>query len=273
MDRLSHGEWVAEYPDRPISGYHVNKIFGDGLEGPRMARLFEQFVSAQSNPTDLQRFYNNDLGISYDAAGAKISDAVMDGCSAADYEMPVSAEGTIAGCDVGGRLHVHISRLESGVRKKVFIGTVRDFEGLSFLCRQYGVVRGVMDAMPETHAAKQFALAHPGWLLCSYYPSDKVNDLKIDYATRTISVDRTQSLDSSFSDYAEKRVQLPKDWRSLDNGEFVKQMKAPTRVFDEDRQRYVWEEGSLADHHRHADNYESIAARIGGPIGSILTMV
>lgn len=271
LNRLTDGEWVAEFPDRKISGYQVNKVFADGRSGPRMRELFDEFLMAMTNPTLKQRFYNNVLGVCYDAEGSRISDVMLEQCMA-DYSMPVSGEGTIAGVDVGGRLHLHVSKLEDGVRRKIFVGTVRDFDELSFKCKQYGVVRGVMDAMPETHAAKQFAFAHPGWLMCSYYPSDKVIDLKIDYANRTVSVDRTQSLDASFADYAEKRVHLPREWRSLDNGDFVKQMKAPTRVFDEDRQRYVWDEGSLADHHRHADNYESIAARIGGSMGSALTL-
>lgn len=276
LDRLSDGEWIAEFPERSISGYEINRIFADGRRGPRMRELFDAFLEVGSDMTRAQRFYNNELGVNYDAAGTFISEQLMSEC-AGDYTMPSSCDGSVAGVDVGAKLHVHISRLVNGVRIKYFIGAVHTWNELARLVALYNVKKGVIDAAPETHKAKEFVFAHAGWYLATYHPNDKVIDFKVNHTEKTVQTDRTQSLDISFAQYAEKRVKLPKNWRSLDNGDFVTQMIAVRRVFDEEKKpaRYVWKAGdsdNLADHHRHADNYESIAARLYSDTPSVMIL-
>lgn len=267
IERLAAGEWVAKHPDIETHGYQVSKIFGDPRSRDVIAEMYKEFIASQANPTALQRFYNNILGVPYEAAGAKINDSMLQAC-AVDYEMPPMATGTIAGVDVGSILHVHISTITpDGKRRKIFIGTTPSFDGLSFLCKQYGITRGVIDAMPETHACKEFVRSHPGWLMCYYRPSeDKKLSVQADYVNAVVQVDRTESLDSGFAAVTGQQLEIPLAWRQLDNGDFAKQMKAPTRIYDEDRGRFIWDEGGQADHHRHADNYELIAAKLGAGI-------
>lgn len=273
IDRLKPGEWVAAHPGRRVSGYQVNQIFGDArrlVNGvDTMTLMFEEFVSAQSNPTELQRFYNNVLGIPFSADGAGLTLDLLAKC-AADYSMPSTDERTFAGVDVGSLLHVSICKLEKLadgrlVRKKVFIGPLRDFDELHWLVTKFGVQRGVIDAMPETRMAREFCRKHPGWYICYYDKADTAKsfyDMKTD--TKTISTNKTQILDASYAEYIDRQVQLPKDWQHIDRGEFVKQLCAPVRVFNEDKQRYEWIEGSADDHYRHADTYEFLACLTSG---------
>lgn len=269
VDRLARGEWVSSYPSRSVSGYQANQIFGRPLPQPVISQLWEHFMFAQSNPTSLERFYNNVLGIPYQSEGAGITETMLARC-VADYLMPSTGAATFAGVDVGSNLHTSICELvklpdgRTG-RKKLWLGKLKDFDELHWLCKTYGVQRGVIDAMPETRLSREFCRNHPGWFMCYYDKADTSKsfyDIKRD--TRTISTNRTQILDASFSEYVDGLVQLPNDWRHLCNGEFVAQMCAPVRIYDVDKERYDWVEGSAADHFRHADTYELLACMVSG---------
>ncbi len=262
LDRLTKGEWVAANPTSSVSGYHVSKLFADSRSHDVMSALWGAFQESVSNPSKLQRFYNNDLGVAFEAPGAKISESVLAGC-AGDGVMPSGVVSCVAGVDVGARLHVHISELKEGRRVKRFVGTVGNFSELDFICRQHRVRKGVIDAMPETHKAREFVTAHHGWLMC-FYGEVMKGDYTLNREDRTITIGRTESLDASFETYSGGRVVLPRAWRQLDGGDFVSQMVAPTRIYDDKRQRYVWNEAGRPDHHRHADNYEYIAALLCG---------
>lgn len=270
IDRLSDGEWVAEHPDRLVSGYHCSKLFADPRPLPVVNDMIAEFNDAQGDPSKLQVFYNSRLGLPYTAAGARISLEVLESCSDKDYVMPHTAEGTVCGVDVGKLLHVHIEKIEQDSngawkRRKVYVGTVREFEDLHMLTVQYRVNRGVIDSLPETRKAREFCQSHSGWYL-AHYPAkkDETNQARPDRRERIISLNRTESLDASMQQYLQCSVVLPKTWRSLDNGDFAKQMIAPVRVWHEDRKCYVWDEGGKADHHRHADNYALAAAMLSG---------
>jgi hypothetical protein len=280
LDGTTKGRWVAKYPDRSISGYHISKLFADVRPTKVLNDLYDRFISAQGNPTKEQRFYNSDLGLPYTAKGSKITDNLLMSCVDLDYaELPMKAENTVCGVDIGNQLHVHISRIENGKRRKVFIGVVTDYNELHNLAVRYGVRLGVMDAGPEIHEPRRFVRSHPGWYLCRYNKDDRVggtgyDDIKVDHVARSISANRTETLDASFQDYLDRRVILPKNYRSIDNGDFAKQMTIPTRIKQERPDgtfRHIWTKGE--DHHRHADNYEAIAARLYAGHSGFITVV
>lgn len=263
IDRLIPARWVNEFQYDDVSGYRISKIFGDAREHHVIREMFDDWIKAQGNQTKLERFYNNILGIPYEAEGSKITEKMMGNCKV-DYEYgSPTGNPTIAGCDVGSVLNLQISEIVNGKRRKVFVGTVRDFDELSFKCKEYNVRRGVIDALPEGHATKEFVRKNSGWLMCFFVDSDdKRMALKPDYINKTINVGRTEIMDASYQDWAIGNLEVPAQWRNLDNGDFVKQMKAPTRIQKikpNGTIRYVWQEGSQADHHRLTDTYEYIA--------------
>jgi len=266
VDRLSQGAWVPQFAGRPVSGYQVSRLFGapgnDNATRPRpiIREEFAHWLAAQSNATKLQAFYNNRLGLPFAAEGSKITEAVLARCES-DYTMPETAEATVAGVDVGSVFHVHVEQVQNGIRRKLFVGTVRDWNDLQLLCHRYGVMVGVIDAMPEQHAAKEWCEHHPGWYRCNYSVSEKGKmDIRVDHLDATIACNRTASLDESYEHWLRGQVEIPRDWRTLDGGDFVSQMCAATRVYDEDKQRYEWRENNQPDHHQHADNYCRLAA-------------
>ena len=288
IDRLSKGEWVEAHPGHPIHGYAASALFGrpgnDNFESPRpiIREMFDDWIKAQSNQTALEIFYNQQLGLPYSAEGSHISLSMLAACTR-DYTMPLSGANTVAGMDVGGVHHLHISQLVKDkdgrrVRQKVFASQVPSWEEADRICRLYGVAYGVLDAQGEIHAQRQWCDAHPGWYRC-YYSLGRENVKEaetISHAEQTIRVNRTESLDASYADYANQLVNLPKDYASMDSGDFVSQMTAAVRQIQESAngvKRYVWDEKGKPDHHQHADNYERIAASLYVDPESLITII
>jgi hypothetical protein len=265
LDRLADGAWIAEYPDRPVHGYHIHRLISPNTS---IAELVAAWDKALTNETLKQRFINSELGNPFSSTGAKLNRALLDRC-VADYTMPTSSDGPCTmGVDVGSLLHVRISEVKSGERRAVYIGTVREFTELDELAKRFNVRTIVVDAMPETRSARQLADRLPGIVfLCQYTKTDKVGSrygdnadfwMDLDHIKRTVNVDRTQSLDASHAAILNGENILPANAGTIPD--YYDQMIVPTRVFDEARERFVWTKGE--DHYRHADNYDHIAFKI-----------
>jgi len=273
FDRLGDGEWVPEFFGRDISGYNVSRLFGapgndhGGQQRNIIREIFNTWNEAQGNPNKLIRFYNNVLGIPYRASGSNITIDLLQRCAVDNYYMPLFAEETVFGIDVGKFYHVHISQLvigEDGVkrRRKVFIGKLGTMDEVERVLARYGAHKGCIDALPELHTSRPFVQRQPGRYMTYYNVKDNVQDMSpIDRPKRTIRLNKTESLDASHADYILGNVELPCNFAYLDGGDFVKQMEAPTRILntDYDPPRYQWDEGTSPDHHRHADNLEKVA--------------
>lgn len=274
IDRLQSGEWVPARPDiTDHHGYHIDPTFADPKSFAISSRL-NDYHEAEYNPGELQRFWNNVIGKTYVPKGGRVDETIMDLCCQADYSMPFSCEGASAGVDVGSVLHVVITKPDNGKRRYVYTGTARDWKELHNLFVRFGVICSVIDAHPEKHYAREFSLAHRDSLICFY--NDSAVGLKVeaqaDWKEQTITIDRTESLDASLEDWQRKLVILPANWRSLEDGEFVNQMKAAVRVTEVNARGQtvaVWREGALADHYRHADNYNLVAHKLNSPSGFI----
>lgn len=258
INRLGKGEWIAESPANPISGYEISQLYSPTKT---IAEIFDGFEKALFDQTKMQIFYNCNLGLAYTASGIKITRSILEKCKA-DYLMPSTAKKSVMGVDVGKVLNVWILDVKSKRPKTVFLGTVNDFEDLEFLIKQFGVICGVIDSMPETHKVKEFQAKHSMIWLCQYFPGDKLEDMRKDEQERIVTVDRTQSLDDFMAQILEAGLLLPKNFDSLDRGEVLGQLTASIRRFDENKKRYVWDEGVRKDHYHHAGNYARIAYRL-----------
>ena len=267
INRFAAGEWVAEHPDNPVSGYHITQLF---TAQASIADLWQKFQKAQDNPGLVEVFYRSYMGLPYSGEGDNVSDDILAGCCDPNYIMPAAAEGTVAGIDVGSLLQIHISTLENGKRRKVFIGAVppdNDWAEVDRLFEIYDVCRAVVDLRPEMAMARKLRDRHPGVVyVCEYPPNPSSKELDIDHEDHGVKIDKHLCLDESYAQYAKKRVILSADYLNVDHGEFVRQMQAPVRklVIRSGVAVAVWDEEGQPDHHRHADNYEYLAARLMG---------
>jgi hypothetical protein len=255
LDRFASGEWVAAYPGRTgARGYHISQLFSGSVS---LGEMWAAFERGQSNETERQRFYNSVLGLPYVAEGSKLTEARLLKATG-DYARQSVGEKCFLGVDVGTLLHVCV--IDEGGRM-VQAQTARQFSEIDELMGSFGAALCVVDMLPETREARQFADRHPGKvLLCQFVASEQVKDFAVEYSTRIVKAHRTQTLDDSHAALLSGKATLPQDAATIKN--FYPQMMAPTRVFDEKRQTFRWLEGGQPDHYRHAFNYAWLARSI-----------
>jgi hypothetical protein len=265
MDRQGEGQWVSRKgeEDCSISGYHISKIFSKNF---KIIELMDRFEKGQTDDSEMQRFYNGDLGVAYTSSGAKINYDMLRECMS-DYSMPSSSKAVcIAGVDVGAKFHTLISeRLPDGKLKLVFIGMIDSEEELIDTLRNYNARIGDIDALPERNLSKKICSKFRGFFR-NYYGDVKVE--KVDINNKIIMADRTSSLDSVKSAILNHDIMLPRNADKLDPlatdgvSEFFYELCTSTRVYNREKQTYSWVEGGLPDHFFHAMNYMLLANRL-----------
>lgn len=253
------GRWVAKYPDRDIRGYHISQLYSPKLS------IKDLIKSANGiSDSELQQFYNQNLGVPYEPKGMKITDADINACKK-DYVIPdYSQEGVFIGVDVGKICH-YIIRTKDRI---VAIGDVSNFFGvdsLEELMSNFKVRGMVIDALPETRQVQELIKKFPNKIKMCYYTGlaemkEAKRYWKVDGPK--VNTDRTVSLDFTFAEIYKKQIELPKNLDSY--SDFRSHIKSTTRRITEDnkgnkRAEYV-ETGE--DHLLHAMNYGKLAVNI-----------
>lgn len=254
FDRYSAGTWLAREKSNR-HGYHISKMFSTFVT---LEEMVNRFSDGLTDPNVMARVYNGDFGLAYTAKGAKIDREMIIDCIDDQYTMPEKSKGfCVAGVDVGTFLHVRINELLPDKRvKSVFIGAVREPDDVRALCRRYNVRCLVVDAMPEKRMSRKITTFGKYFFMCNYGGQE----LHIDGATKTVRIDRTESLDTVKEMLMLRSIVLPSNVMSIP--EYVDHMTAATRIFNERRQAYEWTEGNSPDHFHHAENYANIARSI-----------
>lgn len=281
FERGKGGVWIAEEPGRRPS-FHVSRL--DILPGlgdyEPIRTYFAEWVAAQGDIRKLVAFHVGVLGKSFESSGTRITGDMILRCASGD---PLDDAGdpatyarqrVVAGVDVGSVLHVTVSVLDDidgeYRRRGRWMGTVREFEEVDAIIERYSVDALVIDALPETRMSK---LLRDRWRprreecdvwLALFARSPKVGtgelDVRLDYQERVVSVDRTQLLDTTHSEWARGTRVIPSDHGVVPG--FVDQIKASVRLLDPRGERYVWDEQGQPDHFRLADAYERLAVEI-----------
>lgn len=254
FNRFNYGTYVEEKKS-DISGKHISRIFsGTGS----LVNLVKDFSKGLENDYKMQRFYNSDLGLSFTAAGAKITqDMILN--NVADYQMPskLTHGYSIMGVDVGNVLHVKINQIAPyGIKKSVFIGTVGELIEIYELCSRFNVIAGVMDGLPEIRMARKFSHSANERFRC-FFGSDKSDTVNIKEKSFTVS--RLQAIDDMKEKILKKEIVFPKD--ILNYEEYLSHIQAPVRVWDEEKEVYSWE-SNKADHFFFAEVYCSLAEKV-----------
>lgn len=274
IDRKKDGRWIPENPDSDVRGYHINGLYNPYLN------LREAWVQSQAPdiPT-ITQFYNQTLGLPYEAEGARITIQALDAC-VRSYDIPYHKEGKLvtsctAGADVGSVIHLIVSKKEfEGEDKKaryVWIGQVNNFFGpqdsLEWAIKKYNIETMVVDIMPETRKVQDLIKMFPGRVFGCRYPTRDFKGGYIDWKIPDgeVHVDRTISLDYYVSEIDTQKVILPRNADSIPN--FYDQLTSSVRIIDTNERtgktRALWQEEG-ADHYLHAANYDRIARQKAG---------
>jgi hypothetical protein len=264
LDTQSAGFWMAARPEvTDIHSYHVSRLYSPYLDLPQLIA-----ASRATDPIGVREFFNSDLGEPYAGEGDRLTFAILDACCC-PYRPEPKARSACMGVDVGSQLHVVVRSPDPNdpsSSRLLFAATLPSFDDLDNLMTVYGVHTCVIDAHPETHAARTFASRWPGkvWL-CRY--QSRTTGPAWDSATCEVVVDRTMSLDELFEGFREQRLTLPENARGLggevrDNaGTYYRHLCALTRTVAQDASgntvhRYL---APGPDHFAHAENYCCLA--------------
>lgn len=264
LDRLSAGEWVAKYPEREITGFHLSKLFSSQM------RLTDVVYNADTvDDTKKKEFFNQDLGLPYLPRGGHLEADEIDNCRRDYGHGPDYHKTCYMGIDVGRVLHVVIRTLadfETGETKQLYAGTT-DFEGVERLIKIYRPRICVIDALPETTKARELQEKYPrNFLWVSYYVNQAQGNKREQFAVfdvneRKVLVDRTRSLDDTYAGFYAGTSTLPRHIRGVPD--YYDHLRSSIRILEMDNSgtEVAKYKDIGPDHYCHAENLANIASK------------
>lgn len=268
----ARGEWVAKY-ERPSRGYHLSKFFSVILserERKQGAKTKPAALLAEWRRTQFPaEFYASELGLPYLAADGGLS---LEELRALACAWPQMSRGVncVMGVDQGNGLHVVVK--ERPEKHPNILLTVRihhepqaeaTFAHLDSYMEAFDVRACVIDALPNTHAARAFARRHSGRVYLAYYGETQRGLADWGYdkdGTPTVTINRTEAFDAWREIYRKGERRLPRIEDEVT--EYVRQMTNILRTVTEDPEtgakRARWIKRG-PDHFAHADSYAEVA--------------
>jgi hypothetical protein len=252
------GEWVADYPNRPIHGYRISQLFSSKVD-PR------EILNEYRTTRFPDRFYNLKIGIPWADLERRL-DVMSVVALCTDAVMPERADQPgvhTMGIDTGKELHVVVLR-EDGDRSRqhvVHLGAYHEFSDLDELMTRFRIEQCVIDGLPETHETRKFAERHRGRVFMSYFSEHQRGSAAWNHLTGIVQINRTEALDASRDTVRKQRLILPRQTPIVET--FARHMAADAKTLDEDpdtgaqRFRYI---RTGPDHFSLAFTYAWMAA-------------
>ena len=256
----SVGQWVAKHPSiTDKRGYQYSQLWSHFVPPKEILHIYR----TTDNITDL---YNLKIGIAYVESENRLSiQEILSRC--ADYGMASQDPGPCyMGVDQGKDLHVVVGKrcAEPG-GKIVHLEIYKDWEELDRVMSNFNVARCVVDALPETRNAREFAERFKGKVWLSYYNHHQKGSYAWNEKEFVVASNRTESLDASHKQITGPKVILPRENNMVKI--FADQLHNVAKKLEEDEEtgskRYIYIKLG-PDHFRHAFNYETMARQIGG---------
>ncbi|MGH9895353.1 MAG: hypothetical protein ACREA0_25890, partial [bacterium] len=240
---LSAGEWVADFPGRPIHGYRISQLFSSKVDPGEILREYRTTRYPD-------RFYNLKIGIPWADLERRLDIMSVLSLCGDEPMLEKATDGSVytMGVDTGKLLHVVILRAEDedgdgGHQRLVYLGECHDFAELDDLMRRFSIHKCVIDGLPETHATRGFAKRHRGQVFLNFFNDNQRGSTNWNRDELKVEVNRTEALDGSRAAIRDKKVVLPRRVPLVEL--FAKHMTADAKVLEEDedtgaqRYRYV----------------------------------
>lgn len=227
---LAAGEWVADWPGRPIHGYRISQLFSSKVDP---GEILEEYRSTRYP----DRFFNLKIGIPWADLDRRLDTAtVLALCS--DRAMPETTAGRrVMGVDTGKDLHAVILYEDRamGYGKMfdvVHLEECKTYEDLDGLMAKYRIERCVIDGLPEIHSTRAFASRHRGKVFMNFFNENQRGKPHFDSKQAMVTINRTEALDASRAAIRDQKIRLPR--RSPIVETFARHMAADAKVLDED---------------------------------------
>jgi len=266
MQTRGKGKWVEKNPGARIAGYHISKMMKLNSE---IREIWEELKEAEGNDYKLQVLYNKKLGLPYSGTGAKVTAEMLDRCAYEYVPKDSSNKPTIAGLDIGSKfdMQIDIAAKHEGKKKKLMLNAFRlnTLEDVKAIIEQFNVRTLCVGVKPERHLAKQ--LRDDMFGKCEVILIEEVEgrsgNLKLfgfkeDEENGVITTDRTWLLDEAIKNIKMRNVLVPREFRGLLSGYWLRSMESITRVFQNEKEEYKWSKADT-DHFCFANAFSTIA--------------
>jgi hypothetical protein len=226
------GEWVADFPGRPIHGYRISQLFSSKVDP---GEILKEYRTTRYP----DRFYNLKIGIPWADLERRLDViSVLSLCTEVEMPEKIDEERRCSmGVDTGKDLHVVILKYDEDNPAKqhvVHLGICRDFSDLDQLMKRFKVDRCVIDGLPETHATRAFAHRHQGRVFLCFFNENQRGSADWERKDETVVVNRTEALDASRAAIRERMVVLPRRMPLVET--FAHHLSADAKILDEDEE-------------------------------------
>ncbi len=234
---LAAGEWVPDLPGRKIHGYRISQLHSAKVDP---GEILEEYRTTRYP----DRFFNLKIGFAWSDLERRLD--MMTVLSMCQDDLSQHSGGfNFMGVDTGRELHVVILRRHPDrpsyvpvdpqkPHQLIHLQTCTDFQELDVLMEKYDIRGCIIDGLPETHAARDFAHRHRGRTFLCFYNEHQRGKTRFDYRNVKVEVNRTESLDGSRAAFREKQVLLPRRCKIME--EFARHLTHDAKVLDEDEE-------------------------------------
>ena len=258
----SYGEWVPDYPDREVVGYWVSQLLNPNRN---LAHVLKELEDPEAYDTNEGEFQRTVMGLPYVSAEDQLLESDVFACCTGDG-MRYSHSGPCAmGVDIGKTIHAVIGhRIGKDRYRIVKMARLPDYPALHDLAERFNVKSAVLDALPETHANRDFQKAEPYTVyLCFYSEHLKTFDAW-NQETLIVNVRRTDVFDATHHMVRSPgKLMIPRNCEEVRI--FAHQMTQCAKVLEEDKhgnKTYRYRKtGDKQDHYRNALNYFLLACK------------
>ncbi len=257
-------EFVAKYPGREISGYHVPHLITPKCELPLVMSRWEE---AQADGSKMGTFYNSMLGLPYMETEDRLTEADVFACCGDDVmRTGISIKETAMGVDVGKAYHTVLiaEKVDKKRAKIIYMCRVKGFPAVHDIAKKYNVKSAVIDRRPYEEAFESFQAAEPYRVFGAQYPTTLKSSgpfLKTDEKAGTYTINKIQIFDKTQGWVTKKEIEIPRKCEEVN--EFARQCCNCGKILEElpsgDRIYVYAKLGDQQDHYRNALHYLYIA--------------
>ena len=245
MDRLENNpkraRWIVTNPDGKYPGYHFNKL-------PYRAANLDMIVDRFNDPETVQECWNDDLGLPYTPKAFNLDHQTVRQCSCNDRDewSEIQELCTVRdkwiGVDIGKTMHYVIRSTYKGSDVFLEVGAIHTFDELKAVCRRYNVRDGIIDAQPDFRASVAFCqeMEPFGDFKVAYYDTHSRSNkdrflVRVDSQNDFIChIGRNYGMSQVMHEVLTSRVLMEPEVEYAENGDFIRQMCEPKRLFKYD---------------------------------------
>ena len=251
------GKYIPQNPTSTISGYHVSQLDKEDVD---LDALMDEFSQGEH----IEEFYNSRLGLAYiDAVNRLEVNQVLSLCGL--HKIQLSDKGPCSmGVDQGKDLHVVIGKkLNKTTSRIVYIGIKKEWSELDELMIKFNVRCCVVDGLPNTTNAREFANRFWGRIFVrqAYYGS-RGGIIDWDMKEMLVKCNRNEVIDSFVNIIRSETIELPAQCDIVK--EYARHCHATMKKEETDLEtgvkRQMWVK-SGEDHFFHASVYSNMASQ------------